>query len=277
MKRELNVENFVNFFNRLDDVKTNILFSSNYIVYLLKNMLDYFYTEYEEFKFEKELPNLAGICEVKDGCEFTEYYGIKKIEFNYFYPLIIKKLLENNEIKFNVKEIGLMYLFVLDNLNRIRKNEMITQNGAMVCNIFMNSIYMLSCNKFNKWGLDKPRLIIEYGRNILNHIIENFNDEYIYVDTDMIIVKSEKTLLEYLNSLELKYDISDINFMIFNKKRYVIEEDGIFDVKGIRTNSTRTRRNTKDDILNAIEEFRMKLLYQSRIHKVNKILEKIKP
>lgn len=275
MKRELNVENFVNFFNRLDDVKTNILFSSNYIVYLLKNMLDYFYTEYEQIKFEKELPNLAGICEVKDGCEFTEYYGIKKIEFNYFYPLIIKKLLENNEIKFNVKEIGLMYLFVLDNLNRIRKNEMITQNGAMVCNIFMNSIYMLSCNKFNKWGLDKPRLIIEYGRNILNHIIENFNDEYIYVDTDMIIVKSEKTLLEYLNSLELKYDISDINFMIFNKKRYVIEEDGIFDVKGIRTNSTRTRRNTKDDILNAIEEFRMKLLYQARIRKVKQIMEKI--
>lgn len=275
MKRELNVENFVNFFNRLDDVKTNILFSSNYIVYLLKNMLDYFYTEYEQIKFEKELPNLAGICEVKDGCEFTEYYGIKKIEFNYFYPLIIKKLLENNEIKFNVKEIGLMYLFVLDNLNRIRKNEMITQNGAMVCNIFMNSIYMLSCNKFNKWGLDKPRLIIEYGRNILNHIIENFNDEYIYVDTDMIIVKSEKTLLEYLNSLELKYDISDINFMIFNKKRYVIEEDGIFDVKGIRTNSTRTRRNTKDDILNAIEEFRMNLLYQARIRKVKQIMEKI--
>lgn len=275
MKRKLNVENFVNFFNSLDDVKTNILFSSNYIVYLLKNMLDYFYTEYEQIKFEKELPNLAGICEVKNGCEFTEYYGIKKIEFNYFYPLIIKKLLENNEIKFNVKEIGLMYLFVLDNLNRIRKNEMITQNGAMMCNIFMNSIYMLSCNKFNKWGLDKPRLIVEYGRNILNHIIENFNDEYIYVDTDMIIVKSEKTLLEYLNSLELKYDISDINFMIFNKKRYVIEEDGIFDVKGIRTNSTRTRRNTKDDILNAIEEFRMKLLYQARIRKVKQIMEKI--
>lgn len=123
--------------------------------------------------------------------------------------------------------------------------------------------------------MDKPILIVEYGRNILNHIIENFNDEYIYVDTDMIIVKSEKPLLEYLNSLDLKYDISDINFMIFDKKRYVIEEDGIFDVKGIRTNSTRTRRNTKDDILNAIEEFRMNLLYQARIRKVKQIKEKI--
>ena len=275
-KKELNIENFVLFFNSLDNFEIGTPITSNYTTYILKNMLDYFYTEYEEIEFEKDLPNVNGICEVKDGCEFTEYHGIIKIQFNSFYPSIIKKLLEKKEIKFNVKELGLMYLFVLDNLNSIRKNEMITQNGAMMCKIFMNSIYILSCNKFNKWGLDKPRLIVEYGRNILNHIIENFNDEYIYIDTDMIITKSSKRLLEYLNSLDLKYDISSINFMIFNKKRYVIEEDGIFDVKGIRTNSTRTRRNTNDDILNAIEDFRMKLLYQSRIHKVNKILEKIK-
>lgn len=275
MKRKLNIENFVLFFNSLDDFKIGTQITSNYMTDILKNMLDYFYTEYEEIEFEKDLPHQGGICEVKDGCEFTEYYGIKKILFNSFYPLIIKKLLEKKEIKFNVNELGLMYLFVFDNLNSIRKNVMITQNGSMMCKIFMNGIYMLSCNKFNKWGLDKPILIVEYGRNILNHIIENFNDEYIYLDTDIIIVKSEKPLLEYLNSLDLKYDISDINFMIFDKKRYVIEEDGIFDVKGIRTNSTRTRRNTKDDILNAIEEFRMNLLYQARIRKVKQIKEKI--
>ena len=275
MKRKLNIENFVLFFNSLDNFEIGTPITSNYITYILKNMLDYFYTEYEEIEFEKDLPNVNGICEVKDGCEFTEYYGIKKILFNSFYPSIIKKLLEKKEIKFNVKELGLMYLFVLDNLNSIRKNEMITQNGAMMCKIFMNSIYMLSCNKFNKWGLDKPRLIVEYGRNILNYIIENFNDEYIYLDTDMIIVKSEKPLLEYLNSLDLKYDISDINFMIFNKKRYAIEEDGIFYVKGIRINTTRTRRNTNDNILEAIEDFKMNLLYQSRIKKVKQIMEKI--
>lgn len=275
MKRKLNIENFVLFFNSLDNFEIGTPITSNYITYILKNMLDYFYTEYEEIEFEKDLPYQGGICEVKDGCEFTEYYGIKKILFNSFYPLIIKKLLEKKEIKFNVNELGLMYLFVLDNLNKIRKNEMITQNGAMMCKIIMNSIYILSCDKFNKWGLDKPRLIVEYGRNILNHIIENFNDEYIYVDTDMIIVKSEKPLLEYLNSLELKYDISDINFMIFNKKRYAIEEDGIFDVKGIRINSKRLRRNTNDNILEAIEDFKMNLLYQSRIKKAKQILEKI--
>ena len=47
-KKELNIENFVLFFNSLDNFEIGTPITSNYITYILKNMLDYFYTEYEE-------------------------------------------------------------------------------------------------------------------------------------------------------------------------------------------------------------------------------------
>lgn len=270
MKRELNIENFIDFFNNEEQF---ISYDTKYYKGLIIRMLVYFYESYEEVKIEKEDPLLAGFCEITDGCELQEYYEIKKIQFNSFYPFILMKLFENNEIIFNIKEIGLLYKYILENHKKIRKDNNITQNGSVVCKIFLNGMYAISANNFSNFGVNKPNLISDYGRNIMDYIFNEYSSDIIYIDTDMIITKNiSDNLLNYLNNLGLNFDVSDINFMIINKKRYLIEENGELEIKGFHTNSIRTRRNsTYETHKEIIEKFKYNLLYLSRIKKIKNI------
>lgn len=265
MKKELTVENVINCINEQDVYITP---NSNYYNETMVSIVDYFYNNSTNVVISKTPPSFGGYVNISDENLSKEYFNINKITFNLFYPSIIVDLYKNNKIIFNITEFGEIYTFLYNNYKTIKLDKNLSENGNTVFNYIIYGLYGISCNKFNNYGFDNTNLLSEVTYNINKHIFETFKDDVIYIDTDIIYLKTINIeLYKFLKTLPLKYEIeNDINFCIFRKKCYISEESSIIYTHGISKNPARYNSYQKE-----LDNFKNKLIILKRKKKIEKI------
>ena len=259
MENKLTINSIIELLIKIDTLKPNNDFNS------LKNsyynyMLNFYYDDIRTINDIKNTTSSGGYIYVNEDNSLNWLHDVKKIEFNSLYPLTIVKLLKENKIKINIEELGLLYIFLVENKDEIIK-KIKPHNNKNIYRLYkylINSFYGLIISN-DKYYVDKPKLITHYLSDFYNNLINNYKDDIIYIDVDMFIIKKyNNDIMNQMKFLDIPFDIVDVKKLyIINKKRYAMfSEDGV-NVKNV---NGKTHGGIIDEINNYARSIKLKRL-----------------
>jgi hypothetical protein len=233
----------------------------NIYIKTLNSLLESFFPEYESKKVipVNKLPIYSGgsVLHMEKIFEKKVFKNVTKFTFKHFYAHIISKLFSiersdyfkeidpygeedwedpslgeffNKKLDLNLKEFPILYKFILDNFENIKNNE----NKKVLCltRLLLNYTYgtLTANNSFLR--STNPGIIPEAGRKIMNSFINQFPDNILYVDTDIIIFINYKDIedevKEKLKDINILYETKDyLYFIPLEKKHYILSENEI--------------------------------------------------
>ena len=263
-KNPINIDNIVYLLNQ--QKFTNEQFTLNSLNRLsikdinnvFLNFIDYFFDSYQINDLEISDNRSYGTTLINDKLRNYWHTNISKISFNSLYPNIIVKLYENGKLKFNIDEFAIIYSFMVKNINIIKNHKNITDVSKLLFKFLINYTYgALSNPKFSNFYVDKHRLICEYIHHPLVTFKNDYIDNIIYVDTDVIYLDFlTKEIKKQFDWLELPYEIEyGINGFFLEKKKFIIDKNNSCKVRGI-------------------QEYKSKYkLQKSRLYKISKLFQ----
>ena len=140
----------------------------------------------------------------------THFDNVLKIDLNYFYPYIHYIKFIKNEINYNIKIFllySLLYKYML--MNKDRKE--------------LIDYYKISrelCFAYYGFMIQNKFISTNYPSEFLNDLKSKI--DVIYIDTDMLFIKNEYKIeiIDILNEIDMKYDITPIKYLMFLHKKY---------------------------------------------------------
>ena len=292
-KKEINVDNVVEFLNSYDYTDSQLTASWNNpkrfrlrdYERVTEDMVNHFFDTYTKVDLEKypvseynpkfillhNSPSL--ICDrvidklVKD---------ISKIEFTSFYPNIILKLYEMGEVKFNVEEYHELYKFMVDNQQEIEKHKDSVKVTKSLLRTIKNMLYLASGQIDNDViKIDRVDKVIGYYSDVyLKLFSENINIVHIDVDDIYYQKMNDDKIEESIKELDLPYTITDdLSGYFFAKKKYIIDDGHGLTCRGVNIKDTgRLRKNSKQE---KIKNIYNKMNINLRKRKIEKIKDGI--
>ncbi len=200
-------------------------------------IINYFFESYKIFNIEiiddLEYPNNIIL---NDKMKNHWHTNISKISFNNLYPNIISKLWKNNELKFNINEFAIIYSFMVENIDEIKNHKDMNEVSKLLFNFLIYYTYGALTTTLSKFYVDDHYQIKKYTNLLFRNFIKNYNDNIIYIDTDIIYLDFLNKNIKYeLNQLEIPYEIEfGINGIFFDKKKFILDSSNTCKVKGYR-------------------------------------------
>jgi hypothetical protein len=264
MLENLNIDNVVRVLNKsnLSDYNFMMYNSNNLQNYhiVIKSLLDNFFDYYQDKDFHIREKNNFDSAVILLNKKMTNVWmkDITEIKFISMYPNIIIKLWEQELLKFNIKEFGVLFKFIVHNKELIK--EKLTNRNKGLLNFIINYTYGAVHNTNSIIKVDGLNLIISYYKDTLISLYDNYPNNVFYVDVDTIFLDFlDKTILDkYITPLDLPYVIEHHSgIFLMKKKNYILQ--------------------TKDGIKTyGIENFNSEYkLEKDRIKKINNIKSKI--
>lgn len=279
-KKDLTVDNIAHYINLeykgkiLDDYRN---LRNCTIVY--SNIMKYFFNItliFENIPYDRN-HKIRGACAFLNEHSYDKWYSdIFIVDFKHLYPSIICKLINNGEIEFKIKELGILYLFLYTNMGEIISHHVMSnnENNLSIFRVLMNFMYGLIGNyKKITSNINDCNKITGYTRPCFDSLRNDEN--IIHVDVDIIHVKKiTDELIEKLDKLNLKYEINDVkvaHFIRVMKYATISENDGL-KIRGFEYKTIRKRRSS----INRYEGIINKLKTHERIIKIDRIRKKMK-
>lgn len=274
MKKELNIDNVVEFLNSYGDCGIVQMQKDTLrkVDKLAMTILEYFYIHQTAISITNNNLILGSVIKLNDNYKDKLLYNVHKITFNKMYPNIISNLYEQGDIEFSIKEYGELYSFLVKNYTNIKTHNDMVEYSKQSLNWLLNTIFGLSVN--NEYQGRKsfllyhsnPNNVTEYSKETFNYIFEMF-DNIVYIDTDTIYyVGDNSNFIGFLNLLYLPYTIDyDCNVWFFKLKKYIEEHNGVIKTHGIH----KSKNNTYPYTTNVLENFK-KIV---RLKKVKSLLK----
>lgn len=267
----------------------------NIYVKTLENLLETFFPGID---LKKETGHASpqifhgGVVHLDKTLEKKLFKGVTKLAFKHFYANIISKslLIErsdyfneidpygeenwedpslgkffNKKLDINIKEFPILFKFILDNYENIKnlENEKIMTLTRFLLNYTFGTF--VARNSFLK-SLNAD-IVTEIGRNIINSFIEQFKDNVLYADIDMILFIDykdiEEEVKEKMKDINIPYQTKDyLYFLPLQKKNYILSENEIEirgfpiieNLKKYRTNLEKTRETVRKKLEQRILE-----------------------
>lgn len=281
MKKELNIDNVVNFINLQD---TFYLEQKQYktteVNNLLKGLLDYFYDDYESKDIEIPKYKITGtFIQLNNKIREKMLNNVSRIDFISLYPYVLLKLLKEGKLKINIEEFVPIYDFILTNRFIIQQHPLLREDGFRMLKYIINvtiGILLGAGYKFNKnltsfLYVDNIKLVTKYTLNTFGKLMEDKDNIY-YIDTDVIYLKSvTDEVIKEIDKLGVPYEIKNDIIVVFYKiKRYISLINGEISTKGLQDRLLKDRL-LKDRFNDVIDT--MKIL--SRNKKIKKLIKKV--
>jgi len=246
MKNELTIEAIVNIIKEIDYDETKIIRSHNSIN-AAKLDINFWNISWEKLLdnfFESKTKNIIydnntinhGIVKFNDDYKNIEINDFRQITFSNLYPNIIIKLNDENKIKFNIEEYGIIYKFIVENYDNIKNNYIdedirmkwcAMKNAMFGCSNYFKSIVNYS-QFFKDYNNDnKINIVSNYMYDFFNDIFNKYDKYIININTDGIYFFDNIPNSFYLDidKIEFKYDISDLyDGRFINYHRFILKD-----------------------------------------------------
>ena len=196
--------------------------------------------------------------------------GVKVINFENMYPTIFKQMFDNGYLP----ESEEPYIKKIESWLTRKQTGLDKKLSPQQCQdlrFFKNAYY----GNLYKRNPEYCNLLVEYINVFYSKINEDkkfYEENLIYYDTDSIFLKDEEPIIDYLNELNIPYEINDVNYLyIEGLKRFIFTNKlGGVEVKGIRSNK---KTNRYKNALKSNSELMENIIRREiRNDKLNKIL-----
>jgi len=231
----LNIDNVVKVLNNshLSDYNFMMYNPNNLKIYhtIIKSLLDNFfdYQQVKDFHIREKNNFDSGVILLNKKMTNVWMKDITEVQFIHLYPNIIIKLWEQELLKFNIKEFGVLFKFLVENKESIKDKLM--GNNKSLLNFIINYTYSAGTNNNSIIKVDGLNLVIPYYKDVLIDLFDNYPNNLIYIDTDVIYFDFlDKVILnKYILPLQLPYKIEyHPGIFIMKKKSYILEtKDGV--------------------------------------------------
>jgi len=166
------------------------------------------------------------------------------VSLNVLYPNIILQLYDNFVINIGKAEAEKIRWF-LKNKSTLKS---VSTNEYGEWKIFINSFF--GGKELNK---QEQIFVTEYINLFYEDLIKEFQDDIIYIDTDMLFIKPKPIILECIKKLDIPFDyIESPYFWIESKKRLIYTlNNGEIESKGFsyKRESLLERKKVIEDII----------------------------
>jgi len=242
MLEDLNIDNVAKVLNNLHLSDYNFMMynSNNLKNYhtIIKSLLDNFFDYYHDKDFHIREKNNFDSAVILLNKKMTNVWvkDITEIRFISMYPNIIIKLWEQELLKFNIKEFGVLFKFIVQNKESINKK--LTNKNKVLINFIINYTYGASHNINSIIKIDGINLIIPYYKDVLISLFDNYPNNVIHIEVDSIFLDFlDKDMLDkYIIPLNLPYVIEHHQgIFIMKKKSYLLQTKDGMKVRGIET------------------------------------------
>jgi hypothetical protein len=211
---------------------------------VITRLLDYFFEPYKIKKVKEDFGYFGGSVLLdprNTGYWFKDLY---QITFNLLYPSVISLLNDKGKIKFNIEEFGVLYKFLVKNHKSIKNSSELTEEGKFLFKVIINYTYGACTNYFGRGKIKAENIDIvpTYTKEIFELLFKENPKNILYIDTDVIYLRTLTVdILEKLDSLKVNYDVKGhIQAFFIMKKKYILVEDGVIKLKGIKTITSKT-------------------------------------
>lgn len=252
-KEELTIEAIVNIIKEIDYDETKIMRSHNSIN-AAKLDINFWNVTWERLLnnfFESRTKNIIygnktinnGIVKFNGDYKGVEISDIKQLVFNSLYPSIIIRLINENKIKFNLEEYGIIYEFIVKNYNEMKNNFTdedirmkwrVIKNSLFGCSNYFKSIVNYSQNFKDGDNDNEYNMVSSYMCNFFNNIYNKYEKYIIVINTDVIYYFNDipDSFYTDINEMNFNYEISELydgkfnnffGFILKDKKGNVIK------------------------------------------------------
>lgn len=215
---------------------------------LLKRYIDQLPEDlkFDTFEFIKK-----NILYLNEDCRDILLEDLVRIDFYNLYPNIILGLYNEGLIDTKWESDIKQLKSFLENIEELKKKSLFPYSDP-------EDPFSYKSGRIHANGLyDKIKspLVVEYLHLIYTDIIENYKDDIVYIDVDMIICKKDIDISTIPSN---RYEMSKVEyFYIENKKRYILFYNGQLETKG-------HSKFTKGDLLQLIKSE----IRQRRLNKI---------
>lgn len=278
LKKELNIDNIVEFFNSLDyDVTYFDRVGSNpnrfgLIDYrkVTMSIVEYFFDSYTYIKDISKGGWFIAPSFLNKNKTNKFIKNVSRINFKLMYPNIIVNLVESGDLKFNVVEYTDIYKFMVRNIDLIINHPKTKESTPFVLRSIINMLFHCSVNKHG--GLiiiDNVNKVKDYycgnhtSLSLIDNVISTNIDELYFLDD------GKKTVENKIKNLGLPYSIEDDNIIYyFGKGRYVLS-----DSESIRY--SRSRFIESVSFQPEVQQIMDEMKHILRGHKVDKLINRL--
>lgn len=187
----------------------------------------------------KEGHILGGKVELNPSYKELVCHNVNKLEFENFYPHLIKFLTIRNLIKLEDKYYS-PFEYILNNKDKIHQNNKKIKLGIK---LFINYLYgLIISNQENiRIKCENKENIGYFSNFVLDELYNKLSLNAIYCDTDMIYYGGEEKIPTYLIKeilldYEIPYKIEKIdNCIFFGRKKYIVANKGDLKIYGFKS------------------------------------------
>lgn len=237
MKKELNIENIIHYFKYDTRLDFNIIQFKHYnrpnyvgvkvierIYFDLMHRFGENDTVVNSIWNSNDLYIGAPVNMMED--KKNKHLTLNRIDFTFFYPNIIVKLIDTGEMNISHPALVPIYKFLLHNSQELYDHKDTCDTMVKLIRCSINILYSFANSRMTTIKISNPDNVIEYYKGVYTKLSDIPGFVYNDVDSVFYYSESEESIIELVDTLDLPYTIEKDVFCYFIQKMKYFSIDG---------------------------------------------------